>query len=56
MRGQTKVAADSNLLVAATNLARLTFLGLRQNLAGIWAEVVPVVVDFEVAVPRSRPA
>jgi hypothetical protein len=37
VRGQTKVAADFNLLVAATNLARLAVLGLRQSPAGTWA-------------------
>jgi DDE family transposase/transposase-like protein DUF772 len=37
VRGQTKVAADFNLLVAATNLARLAVLGLRFSPAGSWA-------------------
>ena len=36
MRGQTKIAADFNLLAAAHNLARLARLGLR-HLAGGWA-------------------
>jgi Transposase DDE domain/Transposase domain (DUF772) len=37
VRGRQKVAADFNLLVAATNLARLAVLGLRQSPAGTWA-------------------
>jgi hypothetical protein len=37
VRGQTKVAADFNLLVAATNLARLAVLELRFSPAGTWA-------------------
>jgi len=37
MRGKVKVAADFNLLVAATNLARLAILGLRFSPTGTWA-------------------
>ena len=37
VRGKTKVAADFNLLVAATNLARLAVLGLRFTPAIAWA-------------------
>lgn len=37
VRGQTKVAADFNLLVAAVNLARLAVLGLRSTPTQTWA-------------------